>query len=141
MSLILIFAIIAAVSTAGILGLFAYRLQWIKKIRVSFPETREHFFNSLLQRGFGNEKIEKYASRCLDISQDVMAQCATYVKGHGLTLKMKDRMDRFLGKSAAIPDRETSSAFLKSIAEHKKKMHEEEENFPPKAESHREENI
>ncbi|MBI3019918.1 MAG: hypothetical protein HYY60_01160 [Parcubacteria group bacterium] len=127
MPLILIFAIIAAVSTAGILGLFAYRLQWIKKIRVSFPETSEHFFVSLLQYGFGNEKIEKYASRCWDVSQDAVVRCAAYVKSHGLTLKMKDRVDRFLGKSAAIPDRETSSVFLKSIAEHKKKMQEEEE--------------
>ena len=131
MSFIFIFAIVAAVSTAGILGLFAYRLQWIKKIRISFPETSEHFFDSLLQHGFGNEKIEKYTSRCWNVSQDVVVRCAAYAKGHNLTLKIKDkikdRVDRFLGKKMTIPDRETSSVFLKSIAEYKKKMHEREE--------------
>ncbi len=131
MSLIFIFAIVAVVSAAGIFGLFAYRLQWIKKIRISFPETSEHFFDSLLQHGFGNEKIEKYASRCWNVSQDVVVRCAVYAKSHNLTLKVKekikDRVDRFLGKKVAIPDRETSSAFLKSIAEHKKKMKEEEQ--------------
>lgn len=127
MPLIFIFAIVAAVSAAGILGLFAYRLQWIRKIRISFPETGEHLLDSFLRNGFGNEKIEKYASRCLDVSQDVAVRCAAYAKSHNLTLKAKDRIDRFLGKKTLIPDRETSSVFLKSIAEYKKKMHEEEE--------------
>lgn len=127
MPLIFIFAGIAAVSAAGVLGLFAYRLQWLKKIHLSFPETGEHFLNSLLQHGFGNEKIEKYASRCWEASQKILFQCAAYTKEHKLTLKIKDRVDRFLGKKTEIPDRETSSIFLKSIAEYKNKPRDEEE--------------
>ncbi len=131
MPTLLIFSIAAALSSAAIVGLFAYRLQWIKKIRISFPETSERFFDSLLKHGFGNGKIEKYASRCMSVSQDVAVRCALYARNHNLTLKIKNkvknRVDRFLGKSAAIPDRETSSVFLKSIAEYKKHTHEEEE--------------
>lgn len=134
MSFIFIFAGIAAVSTAGILGLFAYRLQWLKKLHLSFPETGEHFLNSLLQHGFGNEKIEKYASRSWKISQKILIQCAVYAKEHALTLKVSDRIDRFLGKKMEIPARETSSVFLKSIAEYKNKPREAEEACEVKSE-------
>lgn len=125
------------ISAAGILGLFAYRLQWLKKIRVSFPEESGRFLDSFLKNGFGNEKIERYASRCWSASRETTIRCTGYLKSHQITAKIKERADRFLGKRVMIPDRETSSVFLRSIAEHKKKTHEvaeigdiKDENMP-----------
>jgi len=128
MSPILILGIAGAFSTVGIFFLFAYRLHWLRKIRISFPETfGESFFDRFLKAAFGNEKVERFLLRWGRNARRLFLFLVQYASEHPLTIKAKDRMDRLLGKKATIPERETSSFFLKSIAEHKRKMRAEEE--------------
>ncbi len=128
MSFLLIFILVAlSILSAVAVFLLLTRKWWrLKNLKVSFPDIDESFVIVLLKKTFGNAKLEKRISFWWGKTRMFAFQLARRFKESTVALKIKEKTDHLLGKSRAIPEKETSSVFLKSIAEHKKKMQEEE---------------
>ena len=127
MSLIAIFGILALVFTTAVVGMFLYRFRWLQRMRISFPDLDGSFFDKMIAAVFGGGKIEKFLTRQGKWLLASALATAAYCRETRLAYWMEDRVQRILGKKKTIPERETSSFFLKSIAEHKRKMRAEEE--------------
>ena len=131
MSVFPILAIASLASAVAVFALFAYQLQWMKKIRLSFPDIDESAFFVALKKHLGSGKIEKKVFAWLDAFFVAVLRVGRWLQAHPamskVTSKIKDRADRLLGKNLVIPERETSSVFLKNISAYKKKMQESRE--------------
>ena len=127
LSPLFIFAIVSAVSAVAIIALLTRTWWSLKNLRVSFPAIGESAASAFLKKTFGSGKLEKKAVLWWGKSRTVALWLSARFLESRFVAKLKEKVDRILGKKMAIPDRETSSVFLKSIAEHKKKTREEEE--------------
>ena len=127
MSVFSILAIASLASAVAVFALFAYQLQWMKKIRLSFPDIDESAFFVALKKHLGSGKIEKQVFVWIDAFLRAMLRVGVWLQAHPVASRLKDRADRLLGKKVVIPERETSSVFLKNISAYKKKMQESRE--------------
>ena len=124
LSPIFIFAAVSIFSAAGIALLLTRKWWGLKNLRVSFPDIGESAVSVFLKKSFGNAKLEKRFSLLWKRTEAIIFQFFVYFKKSRIVAKIKEKTDHILGKSRVIPERETSSVFLKSIAEHKKKTQE-----------------
>ena len=127
LSLISVLAILSVISAAGVCLILTRKWWSLKNLKVSFPDVGESALSVFLKKTFGNAKLEKRISLWWGRSNALALRLAARFKESAVALKIKEKADHILGKSRAIPEKETSSVFLKSIAEHKKKTREEEE--------------
>ncbi len=125
--LIFIFAVLSILSAAGVALILTHKWWSLKNLKVSFPDIGESSISVFLKKTFGNGKFEKKISSWWGNIRIFAFQLTARFNQSGIAVKIKEKTDHFLGKSRAIPEKETSSVFLKSIAEHKKKTQEEQE--------------
>lgn len=126
LSLIFILALVSILSLAVVMTVLTRKWWSFKHLKISFPEIGEPPFSIFLKKTFGNAKLEKQIVLCWKKTERVVAQVFKQVGESRVALKIKEKTDHILGRNMVIPERETSSAFLKSIAEHKRKTQQEE---------------
>ena len=94
--------------------------------RVIPAEEEDVFLQRILNIFFDEKKLEKKYKKWLRTGKKNIAHYSSRLKKSRLVEYLKKRLKRFLGRGKDIPQKETTSLFLKSIAEHKKKMRAEE---------------
>ena len=126
MSFILVFALVSFVTAFGIILMLGYRWLKIKDTKVSFPEDfHESFFDILLKKLFSDEKLEKQIIKQCSLAGNRAIQSIAQLRQNIVLMRARNRTHYFFRKRKVVPEKKTSSLFLKSIAEHKRKAHEE----------------